>query len=134
MNLLKKIVLILIFFSLTINLSKAEEKVSYVDIDYVLINTVAGKELINILKKEEELKINKFKSNEDNFKNEEKKILAKKNLISKDEINNELQILKVKFQNLGENQAEAHFKWDHISGNYIPIVDVTNNVMPWEVD
>ena len=82
MNLLKKIVLILIFFSLTINLSKAEEKVSYVDIDYVLINTVAGKELINILKKEEELKINKFKSNEDNFKNEEKKILAKKNLIS----------------------------------------------------
>ena len=45
-----------------------------------------------------------------------------------------VKVLKVKFQNLGENQAEAHFKWDHISGNYIPIVDVTNNVMPWEVD
>jgi Skp family chaperone for outer membrane proteins len=106
MNLLKKIVLILIFFSLTINLSKAEEKVSYVDIDYVLINTVAGKELINILKKEEELKINKFKSNEDNFKNEEKKILAKKNLISKDEINNELQILKVKFQKYRQEKTK----------------------------
>jgi len=45
-----------------------------------------------------------------------------------------VKVLKVKFQNLGENQAEAHFKWDHISGNYIPIVDVKNNVMPWEVD
>tara|TARA_E500000178_G_scaffold170241_1_gene169590 strand:+ start:500 stop:2209 length:1710 start_codon:yes stop_codon:yes gene_type:complete len=45
-----------------------------------------------------------------------------------------VKVLKVKFQNLGENQAEAHFKWDHISGNYIPIVDVTNNIMPWEVD
>ena len=31
-----------------------------------------------------------------------------------------VKVLKVKFQNLGENQAEAHFKWDHISGNYVP--------------
>ena len=98
MNLLKKITLILFFFSLTINFLKAEEKVFYIDIDYVLTNTIAGKKLINILKKEEELKINKFKSNENNFKNQEKKILAKKNLISKEEINNEMQDLKVKFQ------------------------------------
>jgi Skp family chaperone for outer membrane proteins len=98
MNLLKKIFLILIFFSLTINLLKAEEKVSYIDIDYVLSNTIAGKELLKILKEEEKLKINKFKSNDDNFRNEEKKILAKKNLISKEEINNELKILQVKFQ------------------------------------
>jgi len=98
MNLLKKITLILFFFSLTINFLKAEEKVFYIDIDYVLTNSIAGKKLINILKKEEELKINKFKSNENNFKNQEKKILAKKNLISKEEINNEMQDLKVKFQ------------------------------------
>jgi len=98
MNLLKKITLILFFFSLTINFLKAEEKVFYIYIDYVLTNTIAGKKLINILKKEEELKINKFKSNENNFKNQEKKILAKKNLISKEEINNEMQDLKVKFQ------------------------------------
>jgi len=45
-----------------------------------------------------------------------------------------VKVLKVKFQNLGENQAEAHFKWDHISGNYIPVFDVSNDIMPWEVD
>ena len=44
-----------------------------------------------------------------------------------------VKVLKVKFQNLGENQAEAHFKWDHISGNYIPVFDVSNEIMPWEV-
>ena len=43
-------------------------------------------------------------------------------------------MLKVKFQNLGENQAEAHFKWDHISGNYVPVLDPSNEIMPWEVD
>ena len=45
-----------------------------------------------------------------------------------------VKVLKVKFQNLGENQAEAHFKWDHISGDYIPIEETNVDTMPWEVD
>ena len=94
----KKFFLIIIFFSLTINFLKADEKVFYIDIDYLMTNTVACQELLNKLKKEEELKINKFKLNDDNFKIEEKKILAKKNLISKEELNNELKTLQIKFQ------------------------------------
>ena len=94
----KKFFLIIIFFSLTINFLQADEKVFYIDIDYLMTNTVAGKELLNKLKKEEELKINKFKLNDDNFKTEEKKIFAKKNLISKEELNNELKTLQIKFQ------------------------------------
>ena len=45
-----------------------------------------------------------------------------------------VKVLKVKFQNLGENQAEAHFKWDHNSGDYLPVEDTNDYVMPWEVD
>jgi len=45
-----------------------------------------------------------------------------------------VKVLKVKFQNLGENQAEAHFKWDHISGDYVPIEETNVEAMPWEVD
>ena len=45
-----------------------------------------------------------------------------------------VKVLKVKFQNLGENQAETHFKWDHISGNYIPIEETVIDSMPWEVE
>ena len=45
-----------------------------------------------------------------------------------------VKVLKVKFQNLGENQAEAHFKWDHISGDYLPIDETKFDAMPWEVD
>jgi len=45
-----------------------------------------------------------------------------------------VKVLKVKFQNLGENQAEAHFKWDHTSGDYIPFEQLQVNSMPWEVD
>jgi len=44
-------------------------------------------------------------------------------------------VLKVKFQNLGENGAEAHFRWEYKSGCFIPIYPETNKdeVMPWEV-
>jgi len=43
-------------------------------------------------------------------------------------------VLKVKFQNLGENQAEAHFNWEPKSGSYVPLVTDTANVgpLPWE--
>ena len=43
-------------------------------------------------------------------------------------------VLKVKFQNLGENGAEAYFKWEPKSGCFIPHLDqqVINDVMPWE--
>ena len=45
-----------------------------------------------------------------------------------------VKVLKVKFQNLGENQAEAHFKWDNSSGDYSPVENTNDYVMPWEVD
>ena len=44
-----------------------------------------------------------------------------------------VKVLKVKFQNLGENQAEAIFTWDHSSGDYHPFVDSHANLdMPWD--
>ena len=45
-------------------------------------------------------------------------------------------ILKVKFQNLGENGAEAYFTWEPKSGCFIPHqpLDLSKEVMPWEVD
>ena len=43
-------------------------------------------------------------------------------------------VLKVKFQNLGENGAEAHFRWEPKSGCFIPHepLDMSNEPMPWQ--
>ena len=41
-------------------------------------------------------------------------------------------VLKVKFQNLGENGAEAHFKWEPQSGCFIPHEQIVIDSMPWE--
>ena len=43
-------------------------------------------------------------------------------------------VLKVKFQNLGENGAEAHFTWEPKSGCFIPNepLELQQEKMPWE--
>jgi twinkle protein len=44
-------------------------------------------------------------------------------------------VLKIKFQNLGENGAEAHFKWEPRSGCFIPhelATMASDEQMPWD--
>jgi len=45
-----------------------------------------------------------------------------------------VKVLKVKFQNLGENGAESFFTWEPRSGSFVPhdVVDATADPMPWE--
>jgi len=48
--------------------------------------------------------------------------------------NTKVKVLKVKFQNLGENGAEAFFTWEPKSGSFIPQeqIEFNNEKMPWE--
>lgn len=99
--------LFIIFFSLlSISELKANDKISYVDMDYIITNTIVGKSLLENFKKEEKLKVEKFKTSDEDFKNKEKKILAKKNLITNEEINKELRSLQVEFQNYRKNKIK----------------------------
>ena len=100
----KKILFVIIFFLSSINFVNANDRVSYIDIDYILTNTSVGKSLLIAFKKEEELKFNKFKLNDENFKNEEKKILVKKNLISSNELENEMRSLHERFKKYKKNR------------------------------
>ena len=45
-----------------------------------------------------------------------------------------VKVLKCKFQNLGENGAECHFKWEPQSGCFLPHTPIVNpdDKMPWE--
>jgi twinkle protein len=48
--------------------------------------------------------------------------------------NTKVKVLKVKFQNLGDNGAECFFTWEPKSGSYIPQeqIEFNNEKMPWE--
>ena len=98
--------IIIMLSSISLNNLKAEDKVAYLDIDFILINTLAGKSLLDTLKKQEEGKINKFKTSDEKFKNDEKKILAKKNLVSNEEIKKEMKALQLEFQKYKINKKK----------------------------
>lgn len=104
MKSLKNFFFITLILLLSINNLKAENKVAYLDIDFILTNTLAGKLLLGDLKEEEQKKISKFKVNDEQFRNNEKKILAKKNLVSGEEIKKEMKALQLEFQEYKKNK------------------------------
>jgi Skp family chaperone for outer membrane proteins len=102
----KKFLFIIFFSFLSVSELKANDKISYVDMDYIITNTIVGKSLLENFKKEEKLKVEKFKTSDEDFKNKEKKILAKKNLVTNEEINKELRSLQIEFQNYRKNKIK----------------------------
>ena len=103
---IKNFLFIIIILFLSIGSSSAKDKVAYIDIDYILNNTIVGKSTLSSLKNDEESKISKYKSSEENFKKKESKILAKKNLVSKEEITRELKLLQVEFEKYKNNKIK----------------------------
>jgi len=102
----KKYIFIIFFSFLSVSELKANDKISYVDMDYIITNTIAGKSLLENFKKEEKLKVDKFKISDEDFKNKEKKILAKKNLVTNEEINKDLRSLQIEFQNYKKDKIK----------------------------
>jgi len=106
MKLIKKIFFLTVIILLSINNLKAEDKVAYLDIDFILTNTIAGKLLLENLKTQEEIKIKKFKIDEEKFRNNEKKIIAKKNLVSVEEIKKEMNELQIEYQKYNNDKKK----------------------------
>jgi len=69
---------------LTTNLL-AENKVAYIDLDKIFVNTDSGKSLFKQLNDLEKIKLQSLQNEEKKLKEEENKILSTKNLLTQDE-------------------------------------------------
>ena len=88
-------ILIFIFFS---QQCLADNKIAFIDIDLLLSKTIPSKNLLDQLKKLEDDKFNEFKKKEEQFKDNENKIISSKNLVSKEEYNKQVKIFKDQIQ------------------------------------
>ena len=104
---IKKIIFTIIFFTgISTNIC-AENKIAYLDLDFILSNTNVGKSLFEKIQKFENSKIKELNNKEQILKDEENKILASKNIISKDELNKNISEFQVKlknYKNLKQNE------------------------------
>ena len=77
-----KILIIFFFSTISVN-ANTQSSVAYLDLDFILSNSISGKKMFEKLKKQEDKKVAELKLKEENLKTEENKILSSKNIISR---------------------------------------------------
>ena len=97
MTLRKFLILItILFFSFNFTIASTNENVRYVNIDVILNNSDLGKIIINKLKKQNDANIDKIKTIENEIKKENEELTKLKNIITEEEFNKKLVLLKKK--------------------------------------
>ena len=86
-------IIIIIIFSLFYKTYLIAEVV-YLDLDKVMKQSAVGKSLSKYINEKQKKILEEFKTTENNFKDEEKKILAKKNILKKDEMEKKIKKLQ----------------------------------------
>ena len=81
---LKKYLLIIFFFTHSFS-ALSNDKLAYVDLDFIFANTNLGKKIILELKKENQKNIDNLKKDELKLVKLEKDLITKKNILSKEE-------------------------------------------------
>jgi outer membrane protein len=77
--------LILFFLNFLPNSSLAETKIAFIDLDFIFKNSIVGKSINGQLKSAHQANIKQFKKDEEILKNDEKKIISKKNVLNNEE-------------------------------------------------
>ena len=89
----KKIIFILLFFVISIP-SYSSEKIVYLDVEKIMQESVAGKNIIAKIKKKRETSISMFKKKEKEIIEKEKKLISQKNVLSEEEFKKKIQDLR----------------------------------------
>ena len=88
--------ILLIFYA---NLAVANQSILYIDMNYLLNNSLAGKSIVSQLKNINETNLKNFKKIEEGLKSEESKLISQQKILEKDEYLNQLNDLKKKVSN-----------------------------------
>ena len=98
---MKKYYLLFFFFIFHTNLF-AEEKIFYLDVNFLLSESEAGKFINNELQIINNKNIEEFKKIENSIKTEEEKLLKQKNILKEVEFNNKVNKLREKYKSYQE--------------------------------
>ena len=90
---------ILLFFS---NSTFANEKIVYLDVNFVISQSEAGQYINNELQKINKKNLEEIKKIETSIKSEEENLIKQKNIIKEEEFNNKANILREKYKSYQE--------------------------------
>ena len=111
----KNFFFIIIFLLISIP-SYSNEKIVYLDVEKIMQESIAGKSIISKLKKKRENMISNLKKKEKDILDREKKLIAQKNVLSKEEFENKLKGLR---NDISEFQKERNKSVSEISSRRV---------------
>jgi outer membrane protein len=102
--------LVVLFFLILINNShlNAEEKIMFVDAEFVYVNSVAGKNVNKEIQSRTKNLSNKFKEHQEKLKAQEKNLNNQKNVLSEDEFKKRISKLKEEVKVSNKDIAEKN--------------------------
>ena len=93
-----KSVIILFFLIIITTFANSNDKVSFIDIDFILKNSNLGKSILNEIENLNNKNIDELSNKEKELKKIEEEIKSKKNILSEQEFKKEVDLLKEKIK------------------------------------
>ena len=134
MNYLYKFIFILFIFFISVNSSNSEEKIAFVNIDYVIQNSNIGKKMLANINNLDKKNIDNLKKKNKILKELELTIKNKKNVITEEAFNEEVDSFKQKVQKFTEEKNKVinefnSFKKEKLENILIKITPLINDYM-----
>ena len=134
MNYLYKFILILFIFFISVNSSNSEEKIAFVNIDYVIQNSNIGKKMLANINNLDKKNIDNLKKKNKILKELELSINNKKNVITEEAFNEEVFSFKQKVQKFTEEKNKVinefnSFKKEKLENIFKKITPIINDYM-----
>lgn len=113
MSFLKSTLIILIYLFLNIGFAYSKEKIAFIDLDLILKNSNYGRSLLSQFDSDNKKNIEELKKKENELKKIEEEIKKKKNIISRDELEKELVLLKDKITEFNKTKDKLVLKFEN---------------------
>ena len=89
-----------------------EEKIVYLNLDYIYQQSIPGKLILEELNKNRKLNIEKFKEKESEIRATEQDLIKKKNILSKEEFDLKVRTLNEEMQKYNKSREKAFLEFD----------------------
>ena len=104
---MNKILTSILLFILILGPGYSSEKIVYLDVEKIMQQSIAGKSIIAQLKKKREISISNFKKKEKEIIDKEKKLIAQKNVLSKEEFEKKITELRKDISNYQKERNKS---------------------------
>ena len=103
-------VLLLIFFKFEI--ASASEKIAFIDLNYIMNNSISGKSINNFINDLKKKKIDEFRITEEKIKKDENELIAKKNIIEENLYKQKVEKIKLRIKNYQKDRQNFNKSLD----------------------